>query len=157
MYSFQPMTPEYALEISRWRYPEPYAVYDYRTMPTDEVIAYMCDPAQRFYAVLEDGELIAFRSYGPDGQVPGGDYDNKHLDTGGGMRPNLTGQGKGPGVIAAGLDFATEQFGATRFRVTIAAFNQRAQKACEGLGFTVVQDFRRPSDGKPFVVMTLQR
>jgi RimJ/RimL family protein N-acetyltransferase len=157
MYTFQPMTPVYALDISRWHYPEPYGVYSYRTMPTDEVIAYMCDPAQRFYAVLEDGNLIAFRSYGPDGQVPGGDYDENHLDTGGGMRPDLTGQGKGLDVIGAGLDFATKQFGASRFRVTIAGFNQRAQKACQRLGFTTVQEFSRQSDGKPFVVMTLER
>jgi len=45
-----------------------------------------------------------------DGQVPGGMYDDSALDTGGGLRPDLTSQGKGREAIQTGLDFGRQQF-----------------------------------------------
>lgn len=59
---------------------------------------------------------MAFRSFGEDGRVNGGDYDDSFLDTGGGLRPDLTGQGLGPEMIAEGLAFGRMTFGVWRFR-----------------------------------------
>jgi hypothetical protein len=41
-------------------------------------------------------------------------YDDSALDTGGGLRPDLTGQGKGREAIQTGLDFGRQQFAPTQ-------------------------------------------
>ena len=63
-----PMTARYAADILAWRYPPPYDCYNV----TGGDPGYYLDPANRFFAVLSGGEFIGFRSFGPDGQVPGG-------------------------------------------------------------------------------------
>jgi RimJ/RimL family protein N-acetyltransferase len=87
-----------------------------------------------------------------DAQVPGGDYGEDALDVGCGIRPDLTGQRLGPTVIQTALDFGRRQWHPSRFRATIAAFNERAQKAARRVGFEQVSTFERSSDGLPFII-----
>ena len=155
--SFARLEREHALKIATWRYEEPYAVYDYREQSVDEVVEFLTTSRNQFFAVLDDNELIGFRSFGPDGRVPGGDYDEDFLDTGGGLRPDLTGKGLGAQVIRKAIEFGGEVFGAKRFRVTVASFNQRALRACARVGFTVNHRFNRPADNREFVVMCLEQ
>ena len=155
--SFTPLRREHAEAIISWRYQPPYEVYDYRDKSPRVVIEYLTDPANRFFAVLHGDELIGFRSFGPDGRVPGGEYDESYLDTGGGLRPDLTGQGLGAKIIRKGLEFGAQEFGAKRFRVTIAAFNERALRVSKRIGFTEDQRFQRTSDGEQFVVLRLEQ
>ncbi len=98
--------------------------------------------------------MIAFRCFGPDAQVSGGDYTAQALDLGGGLRPNLTGKGIGRYVIAAAMNYAIAQFHPHFFRVTVASFNHRAKKVCVKLGYKVLSEFIRPSDGLKFEIMT---
>ena len=137
------------MDLATWRYESPYDVYDFGGAELDDLL----DPAAGFHAVLAGAELIGFRSFGPDGQVPGWDYDDSALDTGGGLRPSLTGQGLGRAVIAAGLDFGRAQFAPAAFRVTVAGFNARARRTVESLGFEHVASFAAPRDGRPFDVL----
>jgi GNAT superfamily N-acetyltransferase len=138
------MTARYAADILSWRYPAPYDYYDV----TDGDLDYYLDPANGFFAVLSDGELIGFRSFGPDGQVPGGTYDDSALDTGGGLRPELTGRGLGRTVVVAGLEFG---------RVTVASFNTRALRVVTSLGFRPVQSFPAAMDGRSFEILVRDR
>ena len=85
--------------------------------------------------------------------MPGWDYDDAALDTGGGLRPSLTGQGLGRSVIAAGLDFGRARFAPAAFRVTVASFNTRARRTVESLDFEVVGSFAARRDGRPFEVL----
>ena len=153
--SFAPLNIEHAEEIISWRYQPPYEVYDYRNESPKAAIEYLTEPANRFYAVLRDDELIGFRSFGEDGRVSGGDYDEPCLDTGGGLCPELTGLGLGEDIIRKGIEFGARKFGAKRFRVTIAEFNERALKVCKRVGFIEDYKFSRVSDGEPFVVLTV--
>jgi ribosomal-protein-alanine N-acetyltransferase len=155
--SFTPLSRELAKEIVSWRYDTPYHVYDYRFQSAEDAIDYLTEPTNHVFAILREGELIGFRSFGPDGRVPGGDYDDPCLDTGGGLRPDLTGQGFGEEVIRKGIEFGAEEFGAERFRVTIAVFNERALKVCKRIGFVEDHRFRRTSDGEQFVVLRLEQ
>jgi RimJ/RimL family protein N-acetyltransferase len=97
--------------------------------------------------------LIGFRSFGPDGQVPGWDYDDSALDTGGGLRPELTGQGLGRLVISVGLDHGRSLFAPPAFRVTVASFNARALRTVESLGFERVGTFKAARDARDFTVL----
>jgi ribosomal-protein-alanine N-acetyltransferase len=143
------MTAHYAADILSWRYPAPYDYYDV----TDGDLDYYLDPANSFFAVLSGGDFIGFRSFGPDGQVPGGTYDDSALDTGGGLRPELTGHGLGRAVVAAGLQFGRERFAPDAFRVTVASFNTRALRVVTSLGFQPVQSFAAAMDGRSFEIL----
>lgn len=144
-----PLLREHAEDISTWRYEAPYDVYNMLGVDPDE----LRDPALGFHAVLAGTHLIGFRSFGPDGQVPGWAYDDSALDTGGGLRPDLTGQGLGRAVISAGLAFGRAQFAPTAFRVTVAHFNTRALRTVRSLGFEQVGTFNAARDATEFVVL----
>lgn len=144
-----PMTRAHALDICAWQYAAPYSCYDMTDadpdwLPTDEA---------GFHAVLDGDDLVGFRSFGEDGRVPGWAYDDGALDTGGGLRPSLTGQGLGPAAIAAGLAYGRTRFAPSAFRVTVASFNERALTVVEGLGFERVGRFASTNDGSSFEVL----
>ena len=144
-----PMTAAYAAEIVTWRYPAPYDCYDM----TDADPAFLATRESGYFALADETGLIGFRSFGTDGQVPGGLYDGSALDTGGGLRPDLTGQGKGREAIQTGLDFGRQQFAPQAFRVTIATFNIRAQRVVAALGFRNIGRFRASADGRSYEML----
>lgn len=149
---FHPMDRPAALEIARWRYEPPYDFYNLEE--AEDTLGYALDPAHNFYRLEdENGSLVGFCSFGEDGQVAGGDYAAEALDIGMGIRPDLTGQGGGADFAAAVLAFACQKYHPVRFRVTIAAFNQRAQKVWQKLGFRQTQSFRASGSVHSFVVM----
>ena len=95
-----PLRREHALDICKWRYAPPYDCYDM----TDSDPDWLVQPESGFHALMAGGQLIGFRSFGPDGQVPGWDYDDQALDTGGErLRPQLVGHGLGRHAISRGL------------------------------------------------------
>ena len=44
-------------------------------------------------------------------------------------------------------------FAPVAFRVTVAAFNQRALRVCAQVGYRPVQQFEHPHTGRPFIVL----
>jgi [ribosomal protein S18]-alanine N-acetyltransferase len=149
------MTPGFAAEMTAWRYPEPYRVYGFSGADP----GYFTDPANGFHALVDDaGTLLGYRSFGPDGRVPGGAYDDSALDTGGGLRPDLTGRGAGLGrlAIATGLAYGRELFRPAAFRVTVAAFNARARRVVESLGFEHAATFNAAADGTEYDILILR-
>jgi [ribosomal protein S18]-alanine N-acetyltransferase len=144
-----PMTPGFAAEIVTWRYPAPYDCYDM----TGANPAFIASAISGFFALVRGDELIGFRSFGADGQVPGGDYDESALDTGGGLRPDLTGKGLGRQAIATGLEFGRREFAPPAFRVTVASFNERALRVVRSLGFRAVASFPALADGRSYQIL----
>jgi ribosomal-protein-alanine N-acetyltransferase len=144
-----PLTQEHALDICTWRYAPPYERYDMTGADPD----WLLQPEAGFHALLAGDRLIGFRSFGPDGQVPGWDYDDEALDTGGGLHPQLVGQGLGARAISVGLAFGRARFAPRAFRVTVASFNTRALRTVEGLGFQRVGRFAATTDGSSFEVL----
>ncbi len=154
-FKFVPMTEIHARDAAGWRYEPPYDFYNLNPSALENIIfkSYL-NPDMNYYAVLdEQGRLIAFRCFGKDAQVPGGDYSADALDMGGGLRPDLTGQGLGPHIMNAAIAFARPLFAPRAFRVTVAEFNLRARRACEKIGYTQVQRFVAPHNQIPFVVL----
>jgi [ribosomal protein S18]-alanine N-acetyltransferase len=118
-----PMTAEYAADIITWRYAPPYDCYDM----TEADPAFITSEAGGYFALADGGALIGFRSFGADGQVPGGRYDASALDTG------------------------------RAFRVTVARFNARALRVVESLGFRREDSFTATSDGRDYQILRLTR
>ncbi len=143
------MTPAYAAEMVTWRYPPPYDCYDM----TSADPAFLVSPQSGFFALTDESGLIGFRSFGEDGRVPGGDYDDSALDTGGGLRPDLTGRGLGRAAMQTGLDFGQRLFAPRAFRVTVASFNIRAQRVVTSLGFRNTGSFLATADGRSYEML----
>jgi [ribosomal protein S18]-alanine N-acetyltransferase len=144
-----PMTRAYAADIVTWRYPAPYDCYDM----TNASQAFLISQEGCFYALVEGAELIGFRSFGEDGRVPGGNYDSSALDTGGGLRPDLTGKGLGREAIGTGLAFGRREFAPPAFRVTVASFNERALRVVRSLGFAREGSFEALTDGRSYELL----
>lgn len=147
-----PITREHAEDIATWQYEAPYDTYNMVEADPAELLL----PDVGYHAVLAGEHLIGFRSFGPDGQVPGWDYDDSALDTGGGLRPALTGVGLGRTVISVGLAYGRARFAPSAFRVTVASFNARALRTVETLGFERTGVFNARRDGREFVVLVRQ-
>jgi ribosomal-protein-alanine N-acetyltransferase len=143
------MTPAFAADIATWAYPQPYEQYAMVGVEPE----FFMDPDNGYTALVDDDRaLIGYRSFGADGRVPGYAYDESALDTGGGLRPSLTGQGLGREAITVGLAYGQEVFAPPAFRVTVASFNARAQRVVTSLGFVHVDRFGATTDGQPYDV-----
>ena len=141
-------------QIVGWRYAPPYDFYNFADAPNAETAAALLDPALAFHAIHdESGSVVGFCSFGADGQVPGGDYREAALDIGMGVAPTYTGRGLGRTFAAAVIDFALIHYAPQQLRVTIAAFNERAQRVWLALGFQPVAHFGRTGDAMPFIVL----
>lgn len=153
--TISPITAADLVQIIGWRYTPPYDFYNFADPPDADTIAELLDPVLALHALYaESGDLVGFCSFGEDGQVPGGDYAEEALDIGMGVAPDYTGRGLGRIFAAAVVAFALAQYSHRRLRVTIAAFNERAQRVWLALGFQPVARFGRAGDGLPFVVLT---
>ena len=141
IYSVEPITSEFAREITTWTYDAPYDRYD---MSLDHLQG-LLNPEYRYHAVFnENQKLCGFCCFGEDARVPGGTYsivEPDILDVGVGMHPEFTGQGFGSEFVAFILDFAFKTFHPESFRVTVAAFNQRSIKTFKSLGFIEAHTF----------------
>jgi GNAT superfamily N-acetyltransferase len=154
-FTFRPMDEASARAILCWRYDPPYEVYNLGPDPEGTELGLLLDAANRYYTVDgEDGNLEAFCCFGADAQVPGGDYGAAALDIGLGVRPDLTGQGRGLVYARKVCDFARSTYEPFALRVTVARFNRRARRVWEKAGFVQVQTFEREPDGLPFGVLT---
>lgn len=152
---FRPLDENSARTILSWQYEPPYDMYNLAASEPENTLRYLLDPQNAFYSIHGQlGDLEGFCSFGPDGQVPGGDYSTPALDIGLGVRPDLTGQGLGFEYVNAVIDFADRMYSPDRLRVTIATFNTRAQRVWERAGFQVIQTFQAGWNPIDFVIMT---
>jgi RimJ/RimL family protein N-acetyltransferase len=123
-------TEAYAREVESWQYEPPYDFYDLGSDPADA--AEMRDPAKRdhYRAVLADqGYLDAFWYF---------DWHEDVVEVGIGLRPDLTGRGLGESFFQAQLDYASREWSPTRFRLFVTAWNERAVRLYDRLGFREV-------------------
>ena len=155
-FTLHPITEHDAREISGWHYPEPYAIYD----GDPAAVPALLDERFDYHSAFDDdGELAGYFCFGQDAQIPEGRtlglYDGDALDIGLGMRPDLTGKGIGPSFVDAGLRFARERYSPAAFRLTVAAFNERAIRAYLKAGFESTTTFggSMASGGREWLLM----
>jgi RimJ/RimL family protein N-acetyltransferase len=150
---FQPLDETAARAVVAWRYPPPYEVYNEEPGREQQVVQELLRPDYHYYRIAEGGDpLVAYCCFTLDARVAGGDYALDAVDLGLMVRPDLNGQGRGGEFARAVLAFAQRTFPQRLWRVTIAEFNQRAQRVWQKLGFRRVQTFARRGDGLTFGV-----
>lgn len=163
-----------ARAILAWRYDPPYAVYNAAAdEPADfDYVAGIMDPHSPYFTARlvgdrgwEDEAPAGFFAFGSACEV-GAEPDapaEAHLrradgsiTVGLGLRPDLTGSGRGLPFVQAGLALARERYAPGLFRLFVYAWNQRAITVYERAGFTSIGRAGRLDDsGLPaFVEMT---
>lgn len=166
---FTPLTAEDARAILAWRYPPPYDVYnapDPLDGTLEDTLREMLDPLSPHFAVREEegAAPIAFFAYGSVCEVEDvapGPYllrPDGSLSVGLGLRPELTGQGRGLALVEAGLAFARTHYQPRLFRLYVFAWNARAIRVYERAGFAAVGETRipAPTGERVFIEMTRQ-
>jgi ribosomal-protein-alanine N-acetyltransferase len=150
----RPFTPEEAVVAASWRYPGALSMYDGEPDNWHQFLA-ATDAGHGYYAVVDDGDLVGFCCFGPEGRVPGQPATgNDLLDLGGGMRPDLVGQGLGVAGMAAVLAYARVRFSPAGFRTAVASFNRRSIVLCRWAGFRTTTTFHGPG-GREFTELVL--
>jgi RimJ/RimL family protein N-acetyltransferase len=117
----------HADEVATWHYEPPWDFYDVASDPADA--AEMRDPAEagHYRAVLgDDGALDAFWYF---------DWHDDVVEVGIGLRPDLTGRGLGESFLRDQLEYASKRWHPATFRLFVAAWNERAIRLYERLGF----------------------
>ncbi|MFQ4141063.1 GNAT family N-acetyltransferase [Chlorogloeopsis sp. ULAP02] len=143
-----------ARHILTWCYEPPYDFYNLDPEKLESTLATLLNPENRYHTIWDENRaVIGYCCFGKDAQVPGGDYSQEALDVGMELRPDLTGQGQGTQIIQAVIVFARQNFQASQLRVTIAAFNQRALRAWQKVGFEIVNEFVKASDRQRFLIL----
>lgn len=143
-YSFQTMTQQQAEEIAvHWRYSGEYSFYDMDADPED--LAEFLNPEERkntYFSVIQNGEVVGFYSFTQAA--------DETIDIGLGMKPDLTGNGKGLDFLRAGMEFARTTYNPEKITLSVAAFNKRAIKVYEKMGFEKVERFQQATNGSVY-------
>ncbi len=147
-----------AEEILQWRYERP---YDFYNPPEDNkdrfFVNRFLDPELMFHAVVDpSGNFIGFCSYGIDGQIFGGNYLERALDIGLGMKPELTGQGRGAAFVGTIFEYG-KSLSPEMLRLTVATFNSRAMSLYRRFGFEEIEQFIDAFYDVPYTVMIQKR
>lgn len=167
--TFTPMTEADAREMLAWRYTGPYAVYNAPDSALDAdsgELRELLDARSPYFAVREGRQAgaapIGFFAYGSAGEV-GGEAREPYLlrpdgslTIGLGLRPDLTGHGRGLALVEAGLAFARERYQPRSFRLYVFAWNERAIRVYERASFVRVGETRvaAPEGERVFTEMT---
>lgn len=136
-YHIQPMTIEHARQISTWTYPGGYALYSFQ--PDRETLDELMG-GEYFSCTEGDGSLAGYFCYGAAARIPAVEadaYPEGFLDIGLGMAPQLCGKGRGVDFLTAGMDYGRAAFPPASFRLTVAAFNERAISVYRKLEFCI--------------------
>ena len=145
----RPFTPEEAVIAASWRYPGELAMYDGEPN-TWHVFLAETEEGHGYYAIVDDSDLLGFCCFGPEARVAGQPAGrNDLLDLGGGIRPDLVGQGLGAAGMAAVLTYGRDRFSPAGFRTAIASFNRRSIVLCRWAGFRPTTSFQGPG-GREF-------
>ncbi len=154
-FHFEQMDEFIAAKIAEWKYRSPYEFYNIEESHTNNRVDELLNPANRFYTVKsEDLKLFGFCGFGPDGQVPGGDYSSSACDVSLGLDPELTGKGIGSEFLQSILDFALDEYRPQLIRLTVAKFNTRAIHLYRKFDFQKTSEFYNNFKQTEFIIMT---
>ena len=141
-----------AIEIADcWKYDGEYAFYDMTADPEDyEEIVTPEKRGDRYFSVFSGDGLIGFFCVEREGA---------DVEIGLGLRPGLTGQGRGKAFLEEILRFVRENYSFEKIRMDVASFNQRAIKVYERAGFVKTGTAKVPTNGGryDFTQMELNR
>ncbi|WP_085992911.1 GNAT family N-acetyltransferase [Oceanobacillus senegalensis] len=150
------MTEKYAVDVLCWKYEKPYNFYN-NVLTSGAIMELL---TYKYFVVLDKyNDLIGYFCIGRPAQIPDGElngvYKEDCIDVGIGMKPRLTGKGKGHIFFSRILRFIQEKHPDKDIRLTVATFNERAIRLYKKLGF--VEDASFYSKEMEFITMKRKR
>ncbi|MBZ9637346.1 GNAT family N-acetyltransferase [Clostridium sp. FP1] len=145
-YKFVPMNKEYSHEISyNWKYSGIYSFYD-MTADEEDLNDFLNKENWdgHYFAVLnKENELIGFYCFY---------FESEIMHLGFALKPELAGIGLGREFVISGMNFAVQK---TNYRnkyvlLAVAAFNKRAIKLYENIGFQPIEKYIQKTNGGEF-------
>lgn len=154
-YTVTPMTREQAEACCGWMYAPPYdRIYGWLPWEQMEALGIeLGDPdlrRQQYVSVLDgDGQLCGFAQLFPMVNA---------VRLGLGMRPDLCGQGRGPGFIQAIVETAKTRFPGQEIDLEVQDWNLRAIRAYVKAGFEITDTYEKqtPEGVERFYCMVYQ-
>ncbi|MDF7637988.1 GNAT family N-acetyltransferase [Lactobacillus sp. ESL0791] len=150
-YKIAQLTQENAMIIAdEWHYPGKYSFYDMTADPEDyKEISTPSLRGTNYYQVLDNGKLVGFF------MVEKVAEDKGLYEIGLGMKPELTGHGRGQKFLEAIIEYTLNKFSVKEIILDVAAFNVRAQKVYQKLGFKVIKEHQQETNNSvyPFLEM----
>lgn len=144
---FIKMNNKYANEVLNWHYNGKYSFYDIEFDKEDleEFFKKIKNNnwGNKYIALDEDEKLVGIFNYG---------FGDNVMEIGLGLRPDLTGKGIGESYIKAGIEFGKNKFkyiGKT-VKLAVVAFNIRAIKVYERIGFKEVNRYMQKINDKEY-------
>ena len=143
-YNFKIMTQEQAEEIAfTWQYENEYSFYDLEADQEDlEEFLSEDKRGNSMFAVVEKDELVAFLSVAR--------VNPETIEIGLGMRPDLTGKGKGLDFLKEGIEFIQLNSKPRAISLSVATFNERAIKVYRKFGFKDSGLFTQETNGSTY-------
>ncbi|MBN2548804.1 MAG: GNAT family N-acetyltransferase [Anaerolineales bacterium] len=167
-FRFAPMNKQFAqVIVESWKYESEYSLHDY-----SNEAEHLLDSASwgtgLFAALDENGELVGeltIEFFDEQGNYL--EYDDYSEDKvnqaemwiGFGLKPELTGRGLGAGFVSACIEFAIREhrYRGKYVRLGVPAFNQRAIKVYERLGFVEFNREWGEIEGRKFEAVQMMK
>ncbi|MCS5428320.1 GNAT family N-acetyltransferase [Staphylococcus aureus] len=150
MWTINTMKQDEAMEIADlWKYPEPYSFYNL----TEDIEDYneIIDPNERkdrFFSIQEDNSLIGYFCI---------EMSNNSVSLGLGMKPDLTGNGKGKEFLTYIINFIKNKYNVKKITLSVADFNTRAFKVYRNSGFVVTGESENQSNGGVYNFINMEK
>lgn len=136
VYTFKLLDESAAMTVGTWKYDAPYERYSLDQ--GKECIEELLNGT--YYGVYKYDYLIGYFCFGVSATIPTGDLYNiyqskEYMDVGIGLKPEFCGKNQGEEFFNEILNYGTRTFGYKKYRLTVAAYNERAIKLYEKIGF----------------------
>lgn len=154
-YQIKPIELQHIKEIMTWKYGPPYELYN---LNDNEETKNQFIKAPYYVLLNEKNDLIGYYSHGIEATIPYGDVykayiETDYLDIGLGLNPKYTSKGFGEEFMKQGLDYFSNRFNTTKFRLTVLDNNIRGRKLYHKMGFKVLHTFPSNIGQCHFLVM----
>lgn len=130
-----------AIEISNWHYEGVYKFYNLEEDLEDFDEFMNEETRQTTFSVYEDSKLIGFFSY---------QKIDHEISIGLGLKPELTGKGKGEGFLNHIIEFIKSNLLFESITLEVACFNERAIKAYQKVGFIPINVYKQKTNGSVY-------
>jgi ribosomal protein S18 acetylase RimI-like enzyme len=133
------MTDEIAQQISLWKYEGDYAIYNlpsYDEMKEKNYGMLNKEKANNYICYLNEEEVAAYSSMK--------EMENKRVFIGIGLKPEYCGKGLGNYFLSDSLNEIKKRYPDCIIYLEVRSWNQRAIKAYEKIGFTMINKVIKP-------------
>lgn len=141
-YTVKKMTEQNAIDVLTWKYEKPYDFYN-NVLSGDAILELQDGSYKTIHN--QNNDVIGFFCIGKSAQVPNNRqeeiYPEDYIDIGLGMKPELTGKGKGFTFLSTILNDIQKDNPNKKLRLTVANFNKRAIRLYEKFDFIPAHEF----------------